>query len=66
MNSGDPTTVKCPACGKFVARITGIAAEIVLNCKTRKCGSELKVEYDNGSVTVAVVGRSNEYSPLKR
>ena len=66
MTFGATTTVKCPACGKFVAQITGTTAEVVLNCKTRKCGCELKVCYDNGAVTVSVVGKSNEYSPVKR
>ncbi len=66
MTSGEPTTVKCPACGKFVARISGLSAEVILNCKTRKCGCELKLDYDNGAVTVAVIGKSNEYVPVKR
>jgi len=65
MTVGTATTVKCPACGKFVARIAGISAEVVLNCKTRRCGCELKVEYDNGTVTVSVLGKSNEYFPAK-
>ena len=66
MPVGATTPVKCPACGKFVARITGISAEVVINCKTRKCGCELQVNYDNGQVTVSVVGKSNEYTPAKR
>ena len=66
MTVGVTMTVKCPACGKFAARITGTSAEIVFNCKTRNCGSELKVTYDNGAVTVSILGKSNEYVPLKR
>jgi hypothetical protein len=61
MTVGAATTVKCPRCGKFAARIIGTSAEIVLNCKTRGCGSELKVEYDNGKVAVSIVGKSNTY-----
>ena len=66
MTVGVMTNVKCPACGKFAARITGISAEVIFNCKTRKCGSELKVAYDNGTVTVSILGKSNEYVPLKK
>lgn len=66
MSAGDETTVKCPACGKFAAKIAGTSAQIIFNCKTRGCGSELKVEYDNGAVSVAIVGKSNEYSPVRR
>jgi hypothetical protein len=66
MPFGSTTTIKCPACGKFVARISGTTAEVVVNCKTRKCGCELKVNYDNGAVTVGVVGKSNEYTPAKQ
>lgn len=66
MTVGATTTVKCPACGKFAARITGISVEVVFNCKTRNCGSELKVEYDNGVASVSVVGKSNEYTPARR
>lgn len=67
MTVGAATTVKCPSCGKFAARITGVSAEVVLNCKTRGCGSELKVEYNNGAVAVSIVGKSNEYfDPVKR
>ena len=62
----EATTVKCPACGKFAARISGTTAEVVLNCKTRDCGSELKVDYNNGMVSVAIVGKSNAYIPAKR
>ena len=66
MTFGATTTVKCPACGKFVARIAGTSAQVVVNCKTRKCGCELKLDYDNGNVTVSVLGKSNEYTPAKR
>ena len=62
----EATTVKCPSCGKFAARISGTTAEVVLNCKTRDCGSELKVDYNNGRVAVAIVGKSNAYIPAKR
>ena len=66
MTVGVATTVKCPSCGKFAARISGTTAEIIFNCKTRGCGCELKVDYDNGAVAVSIVGKSNEYTPAKR
>lgn len=66
MPVGVTTTVKCPACGKFAARISGTTAEVIFNCKTRGCGSELKVDYDNGRVMVSILGKSNEYTPAKR
>ena len=66
MPFGATVTVKCPSCGKFVAQISGTSAEVVLNCKTRKCGSVLKVDYDNGAVTMSIVGKSNEFTPAKR
>lgn len=66
MTVGAMTTVKCPACGKFAARISGTTAEVVLNCKTRGCGTELKLNYDNGAVTVSILGKSNEYTPARR
>lgn len=66
MTVGATTTVKCPACGKFAARISGTTAEVVFNCKTRDCGCELKVTYDNGAVSVSIVGKSNVYTPAKR
>jgi len=66
MPVGVTTTVKCPTCGKFAARISGSNAEIILNCKTRRCGCELKVEYDNGRVAVSVIGKSSEYTPTRR
>jgi hypothetical protein len=58
--------VKCPCCGKFVAKISGVSAEVTLNCKTTRCGSELRIEFSNGAVVVSVVGKSNQYSPMKR
>lgn len=62
----EATTVKCPACGKFAARISGTTAEVIFNCKTRDCGSELKVDYNNGQVTVVIVGKSSVYIQAKR
>lgn len=66
MTVGVATTVKCPGCGKFAARISaGTNAEVTFNCKTRDCGCELKITYDNGSVAVSIVGKSNAYTPAK-
>jgi phage FluMu protein Com len=61
MSDASATTVKCPACGKFLAQVSGVRAQVILNCKTRRCGSEIRITYADGAVTTSVVGKSNEH-----
>jgi phage FluMu protein Com len=51
------TTVFCPRCGKWLARIDAASAEVEVNCTRADCRVGVKIVKENGKISRETVER---------